>query len=376
MDARVTQSDASPQSRAANPLTRLFGNGATTKQKLRGPLMIGGTVIVAIAAFSMWFTGGRYVSTDDAYVHARKLMVSAEVSGKVAEVDVKEGDPVAKGQILFRLDPRPFEIALANAKAHAADAVLGIQSMKADYQRMESGIAAQKAQVALAETSFNRIAKLLDTHYASRAAYDQARFQLEAATKTLQSLEDEAKTQIAKLGGSADIDPSSHPQVREAQAAVDEAERQLEATTVRAPFAGTVTQVSSLQPGTYIVSTMASFVATSAVGLVATDNLWIDANLKETQLTHVKAGDAARIKIDTYPGHTWRGTISSVCPATGSEFSLLPAVNSSGNWVKVVQRLCVRINLDHQADDPLLRAGLSANVRIDTKHRRSLNDLI
>lgn len=379
MDARVPQSEASA-GRPANLLARfwtLFGGktGTTAKQKLRGPLMIGGTVLVALIAFTVWITGGRYVSTDDAYVHAAKLMVSAEVSGRVAEVDVKEGDTVAKGQVLFKLDAQPFEIALANAKARAAEAVLGVQSMKADYLRIESAIAAQKAQVALAQSSFSRIAKLLETHYASRASYDQARFQLEAAKKTLQALEDEAKTQIARLGGS-DIDPANHPQVLEAQAAVDEAERQLNAATVRAPFAGTVTQVSSLQPGQYIVSTMASFVATSAVGLVATDKLWIDANLKETQLTHVKPGDEARIRIDTYPGHTWRGTVASICPATGAEFSLLPAVNSSGNWVKVVQRLCVRVNIDHQADEPALRAGLSANVRIDTKHRRSLGDLI
>lgn len=379
MDARVPQSEASA-GRPANLLARfltLFGGktGTTAKQKLRGPLMIGGTVLVALIAFTVWITGGRYVSTDDAYVHAAKLMVSAEVSGRVAEVDVKEGDTVAKGQVLFKLDAQPFEIALANAKARAAEAVLGVQSMKADYLRMESAIAAQKAQVALAQSSFSRIAKLLETHYASRASYDQARFQLEAAKKTLQALEDEAKTQIARLGGS-DIDPANHPQVLEAQAAVDEAERQLNAATVRAPFAGTVTQVSSLQPGQYIVSTMASFVATSAVGLVATDKLWIDANLKETQLTHVKPGDEARIRIDTYPGHTWRGTVASICPATGAEFSLLPAVNSSGNWVKVVQRLCVRVNIDHQANEPALRAGLSANVRIDTKHRRSLGDLI
>lgn len=379
MDARVPQSEASA-GRPANLLARfltLFGGkaGTTAKQKLRGPLMIGGTVLVVLIAFTVWITGGRYVSTDDAYVHAAKLMVSAEVSGRVAEVDVKEGDTVAKGQVLFKLDAQPFEIALANAKARAAEAVLGVQSMKADYLRMESAIAAQKAQVALAQSSFSRIAKLFETHYASRASYDQARFQLEAAKKTLQALEDEAKTQIARLGGS-DIDPANHPQVLEAQAAVDEAERQLNAATVRAPFAGTVTQVSSLQPGQYIVSTMASFVATSAVGLVATDKLWIDANLKETQLTHVKPGDEARIRIDTYPGHTWRGTVASICPATGAEFSLLPAVNSSGNWVKVVQRLCVRVNIDHQADEPALRAGLSANVRIDTKHRRSLGDLI
>jgi len=386
MDARAPQSDETgigsaaarerPQSLFRRAL-RSAGSVRTAagRKQLRGPLMIGGTALVAAIALAMWLLGGRYISSEDAYVHAAKLMVSAEVSGKVAEVDVKEGDTVSKGQVLFRLDAQPFEIALENAKARLSQAALDVDTMKADYRRMLGSIDAQKPQVALAQTHFNRVAKLANTHDASRAAYDQARFALAAAQGTLQYLEDQAKTQLAKLAGNANIANADLPQARQAQAAVDEAERQLTATVVRAPFDGIVTQVS-LQPGAYLVSSMASFVATSAIGLVSSGDLWIDANLKETQLTFVKTGDSASVKIDTFPDRTWNATVCAVSPATGSEFSLLPAINSSGNWVKVVQRINVRICVLREPGDPPLRAGMSATVRIDTQHTRALSDLI
>jgi len=386
MDARAPQSEAAEvgtpitRDRPVNLIRRALRGGnlrtAEGRQRLRGPLMIGGTAIVAAVALAMWLMGGRYQSTDDAYVHARKLMVSAEVSGKVANVDIKEGDVVQAGQALFRLDPQPFEIALANAKAKLSQAGLDVESMKADYQRLLSGIEAQKSQVALAQHNFDRVAKLASAHYESRAAYDQARFTLASAQNTVQSLKSEAEMQLAKLDGNAEIAPADHPEVRSAQAAVDEAQRQLNATVVRAPFNGTVTQVSGLQPGTYLVSMMAAFVATSAVGLVSTGDMWVDASLKETQLSNVKVGEPVRVKVDTYPGKAWKGTVCAISPASGSEFSMLPAVNSSGNWVKVVQRLNVRVCLAQSSGNPPLRAGLSASVRIDTGHKRSLGDLL
>lgn len=385
MDVRAQQSETldvrSPAAdRPGNMLRRAMSsagsmNTAAGRKQLRAPLMFGGIAIVAVVALAMWLIGGRYISTDDAYVHAAKLMVSAEVSGKVAEVDVKEGDLVKKGQVLFKLDAQPFEIALANAKARLAQTMLDIDAMKTDYRRMLGSIDAQKPQVSLAKTNFDRAARLLGTHYVSRAAYDQARFALASAQGTYETLQQMAQTQLAKLAGNADIADADHPQVRQAQAAVDEAQRQVNASVVRAPFEGVITQVSALQPGTYIVSSMASFVATSAVGLVSTSNLWVDANLKETQLTYIKPGNPATVKIDTFPGHTWKATVCAVSPTTGSEFSLLPAINSSGNWVKVVQRISVKICVVQQAGDPPLSAGMSAKVKIDTGHTRSLSNL-
>lgn len=344
-------------------------------KKLRRFLMIGGPALLLAIAFLVWLFGGRYVSTDDAYVQASKLMVSTDVSGIVKDVDVKEGQLVHKGDVLFQLDPKPFQIALQNAQAQLAQTALNVTSMKEDYQRMLRDIDAQQAQVNLADVTFQRQAGLLKLNATSKQNYDQASTALAAAKSTLDSLKQQAAVQLAKLGGNLDIPVEQQPQYRQAQAALDEAKRQIDHTIVRAPFDGMVTAVSSLQPGAVIISAMAAFMPTSAVGLVSTTDVWVDADFKETDLTWVQPGDPVDVKIDTYPGHTWHGTVAAVAPATGSEFSVLPAQNSSGNWVKVTQRITVKVKLDQKADDPPLRAGMSANVDIDTGHHRSLFDM-
>ena len=362
-------------------LRRTLGAGVRTINTIRARglvrpvLMIGGAVLVALIAAFVWFSGGRYVSTDDAYVHAAKLMVSAEVSGIVSEVDVHEGQIVKKGDVLFKIDPRPFQIALENAQAQLANAALTVEAMKQDYRRMLNDIEAQTAQVALAQSNYQRNALLHAKKFVSQAGYDQARFTLDAAQKTLQSLQQQAQVQLAKLGGNPDVAPATHPQYLTAKAAVDEALRQLDRTVVRAPFNGIAAQVSALQPGSYLVSAMAAFAATSAVGLVATDQVWIDANLKETDLTYVKPGDHVDVTIDTYPGKVWKAQIETIAAASGAEFSMLPNSNSSGNWVKVVQRIPVRVRVEREPGDPILRSGMSANVDIDTGHHRTLSDL-
>ncbi len=335
-------------------------------------LMIGVPAIVLLAFAYTYLTGGRYVSTDDAYVRAAKLMVSAEVSGIVSEVAVHEGQTVKKGDVLFKLDPRPFQIALENAKANLANTQLAVDAMKQDYRRMLGDIDAQRAQVNLAQSNLNRVAPLLKTKFVSQAAYDQSRFALSAEQQKLVSLEQQAKAQLAKLSGNPDLDAATHPQYLQAKAQVDEAQRQLDNTIVRAPFDGIATQTSGMQPGVYVVSSMAAFSNTAAVGLVSTDNVWVDANMKETDLTYVKPGDKVDVTVDTYPGKTWSATVESVGAATGADFSLLPSNNSSGNWTKVVQRIPVRVHVERHAGDPLLRSGMSANVEIDTGHQRTL----
>ena len=332
--------------------------------------MIGGVSIVASVALILWLLGGRYVSTDDAYVKAAKLMVSTDVSGLVKEVDVKEGQHVKKGDILFRLDPQPFRIALQNAKAQLAQTGLQIGAMKQDYLRMQADIRSQKAQVDLAVRNYNRYARLLKANAISQSTYDNARVTLSSARDQLAALEHAADTQLAKLGGKIDIPVQQHPQYLEAEAKVKEAQRQIDHSIVRAPFDGVVAAVDSLQPGTLVISAMSAFSTTSAVGLVATHDTWIEAHLKETDLTHVHQGDPVTFTIDTYPGHTWNGHVELVSASTGSAFSVLPAENASGNWVKVVQRIPVKIAIDHKAGDPPLRLGMSTVVDIDTGHRR------
>jgi membrane fusion protein (multidrug efflux system) len=309
-------------------------------------------------------------------VQAAKLMVTTDVSGTVLDVAVREGQSVRAGDVLFRLDPRPFEIALASAKSDLAQTALNIQSMKSDYARMLSDVASQQAQLTFAETDYKRQAALLTHGGAARATVDQSRAQLGTARATLEALRQQANVQLAKLGGNIDTPVEQHPLYRAALAKVEEAQRQLDHTTVRAPFDGIVTQVSSLQKGAQVISAMAAFMPTSAVGLVGTRNLWVEANLKETDLEHVREGNAVEIDVDALPDHACTGRVVSLAPATGAQFSVLPAQNASGNWVKVTQRIPVRISVDCGAhDQSLLRAGMSVIVSVDTGHSRSLSDL-
>ena len=341
------------------------------RRRLARPiLMIAVPLLIALGAGYLYLTGGRYVSTDDAYVRADKLAVSTDVSGIVREIGVHEGETVQAGQVLFRLDPQPFEIALAGAKADLAGTALAIEAMRQDYRRVLRDIDAQQAQVDLDQAQFERYANLVKKQNISVSDYDQARFRLTAAQQTLASLTQQASVQLARLGGDPDIAADRHPQYLQAKARVDEAQRQLDHAIVRAPFDGIVTQVDRLQPGQYLAA------ATPAFSLVAIDHVWVEGNPKETDLTHVKPGDRATVLVDTYPDKVWQGTVASISPASGAEFALLPAQNSSGNWVKVVQRIPVRIRVDRRPDDPVLRAGMSAVIEIDTGHQRSLADIL
>ena len=328
--------------------------------------------LVLIAGGYWYVTGGRVMSTDDAYVEADKVGVSTDVSGIVQDVDVGENQHVTAGQVLYRLDPRQFQIALDNAKANLAQTVLAIEAMKKDYARMLSDIDAQQAQVGLDRITDERDAALLKTNAVSKAVYDQAHFTLRADQGKLASLEQQAQVQLARLGGSVDLPVEQHPQYLQAKAKVDEAQRQLDHTVVRASFAGIVTNVPSIAPGKYLAA------STTAFYLVATDHVWVDANPKETELTHVRPGQPVTVTVDTYPNREWHGTVESISPAAAQEFQLLPAQNTSGNWVKVVQRIPVRVRVDTSGDAadgkdrPPLRAGMSVEVSVDTGHARGL----
>ena len=327
---------------------------------------------LALVAGGYWYvTGGQVMSTDDAYVEADKVGISTDVSGVVKNVDVTENEHVTAGQVLYRLDPRQFQIALDNAKANLAQTDLNIESMKQDYRRMLSDAQAQQAKVELDQATYDRYAALVRSDSISKANYDQARFTLDADKKRLESLRQQAQVQLAKLGGNPDIPVAQHPQYVQAKAQVDEAQRQLDDTVVKAPFAGIVTQVPSLAPGKYLSA------STTAFYLVATDHVWVDANPKETQLTYVQPGQPVTLTVDTYPGLEWHGTVASISPAAAQEFQLLPAQNTSGNWVKVVQRIPMRVRVDTgDQSRPPLRAGMSVEVDVDTGHARGLPHFI
>ena len=337
---------------------------------LRPLLMLGGIAVVAVGATWWWLQGGRTVAVDDAYIRAAKLAVSDDVAGIIGEIDVHEGQHVKAGDVLFRLRDRQVRIALAGARANLAQTALVLQSMQRDYKRMLSDVATRQAQVEADQANLDRFSNLVKSGGVTRAQYDDARFKLASDKMAVESLKEQATVQLARLGGNPDADVTTLPQYLEAQARVDEYQRQLDHTVVRAPFGGIVTNVEAAQPGMYLSTAQAAF------GLVSDSDQWVEANPKETELTWVKLGDPVEVTVDTYPGRVWHGTVESIAPASASEFSVLPAQNSSGNWVKVVQRLPVRIRLDRKPGDPPLSAGMSVEADIDTGHTRHLADLL
>jgi membrane fusion protein, multidrug efflux system len=331
-------------------------------------VMFAALPLVLVCGAYWYVTGGQVVSTDDAYVEADKVGISTDVSGIVQDVDVTENQHVGTGQILYRLDPRQFQIAVDHAKATLANTRLTIDNLKASYRMMLNDIASQQAIVNDDQATFDRYASLVKDQLAiTNAQYDQARYKLDADKQKLASLNQQAEAQLALLGGHPDSQTDQHPQYLQAKADVEEAQRQLDHAVVRAPFAGVVTGVPSIAPGKYLQA------STTAFFLVSTDHVWIDAQPKETQLTYVRTGQPVRVTVDTYPDVVWQGTVESISPAASAEFSLLPAQNTSGNWVKVVQRIPMRVRVDTNGSDlPQLRTGMSAEVDVDTGHTRGL----
>lgn len=333
---------------------------------LRRFLMLSGLAVVLGSSAAMYLAGGRYVGTDDAYVKAAQLTVTTDVSGVVASVNVHEGQHVKKGDELFKIDAEPFQIALANAEAAAVQAHMTVSTLKADYQNSLQRVRAQEAQVNVAKTTLDRYTALATRGAIASTLIDQQQATYLSAVATLDSLRQDVAADLARLGGDPDLPIEQFPDHMKARAAVHEAKRQIEHTVVRAPFDGIVAAVSSLQPGALIISAMSGFSTTSAVGLVSDKDMWIEANMKETDLTRMHEGQAVDITIDSYPDCRWTGVVEAISAASGSAFSPLPAQNTSGNWVKVVQRIPVHIKLDKGSCDVRLSTGMSASVSIDT----------
>jgi membrane fusion protein, multidrug efflux system len=328
-----------------------------------------GALVLVIGGLWWWLSGGRYVTTDDAYVETDVLDVSTDVGGLVDRILVHEGERVAPNQVLFQLDPAKFQFAVDQARANLQQIALQLASLKADYAATQAQVNAQQAKVSNDAATFNRAAALVPHGAATQQEYDNARFALAGDEAALKNAQAQAAGALARLGGSDTLPVEAMPTYKQAAAQLGEAQRQLDHSTVRAPYAGMVTRVNKLQPGQYMAP------GTAAFGLVATDHVWVTGQPKETNLTYARTGAAATVTVDAYPGHVWHGVVASVAPATDQQFSVLPAQNSSGNWVKVVQRVPVRVRIDQGATDPLLSAGMSAEISIDTGHTRRLADL-
>ena len=336
--------------------------GRPLRQRLRLPLMLAGPLVVLIAATWWYLTSGRYVSTDDAYIQAARTMISTDVAGRVVAVEIGDNQRVTKGQVLFRLDDRPFRIAIEEAKAMLAAARLQIEAMKATYRQKLAELRAAQDTLTYQQREFERQRQLAASGVAARATYDQVQNAQQQAEHKVTSTQSDANNILAQLGGDANIPTDQHPTVQRAQAALDKAELDLSYAVVKAPENGIVTKVEQVQPGSYVT-------ASTPVFSMMSDRIWVEANFKETELTYMRPGQTATVEIDTYPGVEFTATVESLSPGTGLTFSLLPPENATGNWVKVVQRLPVRLALEDPRNR-LLHAGLSATVEIDTEYRR------
>jgi membrane fusion protein (multidrug efflux system) len=323
--------------------------------------------LVLIAGGYWYVTSGQVMSTDDAYVEADKVGISTDVSGIVKEIDVGNNQEVAVNQVLFRMDDLPFRLALERAEAQVGIVRNDLNALKANYGDMEAQIKQAQYDIEYYDREFHRQQDLASRNIASQQTFDTARRNVQNAQQKVASLNQQLAAIAANLNGDPSIPVEQHPRYRGAVAQRNEAARQLDHTVVKAPFAGIVTNVPSIAPGKYLQASMTAFY------LVATDHLWVDSNPKETELTYVRPGQPVTVAVDTYPDLQWHGTIESISPAAAQEFSLLPAQNTSGNWVKVVQRVPMRVRVDTSDKNlPPLRAGMSVEVDVDTGHARGL----
>jgi membrane fusion protein, multidrug efflux system len=335
----------------------------TRLQRLRWPLMSLAAIAVLGGGAYFYIKGSRYQSTDDAYAQAATVSISADVGGRVSEIEVRDNELVRRGATLFKLDDAPFRIAVSDAAAHLADTRLQIESLKSTYRQRQVELRAARDTQTYAQQQYDRQGRLLASGVASQAQFDQAAHSLDAARQQVANVQQQIGVALANLGGDPNIADERHPLVAQAQAALDRAQLNLSYCVISAPTDGVVAKVEQLQVGDTIAASAPVF------ALVSTRDVWIEANFKEVQLARMRPGQAATVEIDRYPGRRFSAEVTSVSPGTGSQFSMLPPENATGNWVKVVQRVPVRLQLTHVDKGFLLQSGLSAIVTVDTRQR-------
>ena len=371
--AKAETKQRQPQDRKPEPVPPLPPRGnerpsgrQTSKKSLRRPLLFALLPLALVVGGYFYVTGGAVMSTDNAYVQADMVGVSTDVSGLISEVDVHDNQQVAKGQVLFKLDPQQFQLALDRTNAQLASTGDDLRALQASYRNMQAQIDQAQKDVDFNMVNFQRQEQLIANNFTPKATYDAAKNTLQGAQQKLASLQEQLAGLAANLNGDPNAPVENHPKYKDAAAARDEAARQLAHSVVHAPFAGIVTNVPSLQPGQYLAASATAF------NIVSTDHVWVQASPKETELTYVRPGQEATVEVDTYPGQQWTGTVNSISPASASSFSLLPAENTSGNWVKVVQRIPMRVSVANAPGKPQLRVGMSVELSVNTGHERGL----
>jgi membrane fusion protein (multidrug efflux system) len=371
-ESKARPEDRKPEARPSDepPRVPAAPDSVRPRRSLRRPLVFALLPLVLIVGGYFYVTGGAVMSTDNAYVQADMVGLSTDVSGIVTEVLVHDNQKVAKGDVLFKLDDLQFRLALDRAEAQIGNTRNDLVALQANYRNMQAQIDQAQKDVDFNMVNFKRQEQLVANNFTPRATFDAARNTLEGSQQKLASLQQQLAGLAANLNGDPAAPIEDHPKYKDAIAARDEAARQLAHTIVRAPFAGIVTNVPSLQPGQYLAA------AATAFNIVSTDRVWIQASPKETELTYVKPNQKVTVDVDTYPGERWAGRVDSISPASASSFSLLPAENTSGNWVKVVQRIPMRIHVNNAPGKPPLRVGMSVEVNIDTGHARGIPSFI
>jgi membrane fusion protein (multidrug efflux system) len=330
-------------------------------------LLVGVPLLIVIAGVYLYAQGGRYVDTENAYVKANIIAVSAHVPGRVVEVWVEDNQRVSAGELLFRVDPRRFEVAVAEANARLQDVRTEIESLRADYREILVREREARERQRFLTRKLERQQQLIARKLGSQEAHDQADHELGMARYRVKAIAEQKRRVLASLAGSPDLPIEEHPRYLLAEAAREQAAINIEDTSVTAPVAGVISNMT-LQAGEFAEEGDALF------SIIESAPAWIEANLKETQLTHVRPGQPATVVVDAHPDRTWDAMVTTIAPATGAEFALLPPQNATGNWVKVVQRIPVTLELIDEVAASGLRAGMTVTVSIDTGHQRNMRE--
>ncbi len=369
--ADATKAGTAPQANADSAEAGRSQLGKDRRLRMAGIVALAalGPLIAILAGLYLYLGGGRYVSTDNAYVKSDKIAVSSDISGRVAKVFVQANQTVTPGQLLFRIDAEPFQISVDRTAAQVLAAKQEGEALKSLYRQKLASLEQARVDVAYYARRFDRQDRLKRKAIASQSTLDTAEQNLKNARGQIHVLEQDLAQVLAKLGGRLDTPVSQLPGVLTAVAAHRQAELDLKRTEVRSSVDGVVTNFD-LQIGEYVEAGKVMF------SIVGVRDLWVQANFRETDLTHMRVGQTAKIHIDAFPQDEREAIVASIDPATGAEFALLPPQNATGNWVKVVQRLPVRLKLKNAIRDPPLRAGMSVVVEVDTKHQRTLGGLL
>ena len=333
-------------------------------QRLRMILLVAIPTFAALVGSIFYLSGGRYISTDNAYVGAQKVLITPDVSGKVVHVGVREGQQVRPGDELLTLDHEPFQLALDQAKAKLAAARAEYDKLTMNLKTFNTLVELGQNNVDLKQRDVQRKSTLVSSMAGSAADLDTSKSALLTAQLQLQLAVQQRDTTLSELLGNPDLPLEQFPEYAQAKAALDNAQRDLDHTVLRAPISGTATQVDNIQLGRFVTA------GTPILSVIDDQGPWVDANPKETDITHLRVGQKATLEVDSFPDHTFKGSVIAVSPGTGAQFSILPPQNATGNWVKVVQRVPVRIAFDKDEDTHLLRSGMSVVVKIDTGHSR------